>query len=266
MRATTSTLSALLAGLLLSACDLDVPSRIRALSPAKASPSTADSKEKRVAAEMPTPTGVLLAGQSEEEVLKIAGTPSGRVTSGKRTVLTYCGETLVFDDGRLCTPDPNFFAKVKANRIAATERAELEKQQALQRESEARRRPPAPPKKTLAAAPKKAPAAAPAPAKPKHRYVDLLTPGSISVVDFYADWCGPCRYLAPILSEIERKNPDAVFTRINIQDWGSEVVRKYGITAVPTVMVFDANGNIVGPPTSNPTQIANSIERARKSR
>lgn len=266
MSTPTATLLILLSGLLLSACDFSDAARKRVLDSVQASLSKGDVAVQRVAAEMPTLAGALRAGQTEEEVVKIVGKPSGRMTSGKRTVLTYCGETLIFENGRLRPTDPNFSAKVQANKIAASRRAELEKQQALLTASESRRRLAAAPKQVPAAAPVQTQAAAPAPNKPSHQYVDLLTPGCISVVDFYADWCGPCRQLAPILAEIERKNSDAVFNKINIQDWGSEVVSKYHITAVPTVMVFYANGNMVGQPTSAPNQIVDNITRARQGR
>ena len=251
-------LSFLLSGLLLSACDFSEASRKRVLDSMKATLEKGDDGEKLLVAEVHSPTGTLFAGQTEEEVVKITGKPSGRMTLGKKTVLTYCGETLILDDGKLRTPDPNFFEKIKANKIAALNRAKIEKQQALLRKPE--------PVKRLAAVPKQTPAAAPAYSSPKHIYADLLTPGRITVVDFYADWCGPCRQLAPILAEIEHRHRDAVFTKINIQDWGSKIANKYHITSVPRVMVFDANGNMVGQPTSTPNQIVQNILRAQQAR
>ena len=56
------------------------------------------------------------------------------------------------------------------------------------------------------------------------------------VVDFYADWCGPCRQLIPVLEQIARKHGDkAVFYRVNV-DRNRELAQAYRVKGIPHVM------------------------------
>ena len=62
------------------------------------------------------------------------------------------------------------------------------------------------------------------------------------IVDFYADWCGPCRVMSPILKELaeEYKN-DIIVYKINV-DKNREVARAFGIRSVPTLLFIPAEG------------------------
>jgi len=57
------------------------------------------------------------------------------------------------------------------------------------------------------------------------------------LVDFYADWCGPCRMLTPILEQVARDTPDAKVVKVNI-DHSPQLAQQYRVTAVPTMIVF----------------------------
>ena len=66
----------------------------------------------------------------------------------------------------------------------------------------------------------------------------------ITIVDFYADWCGPCRKLSPIMEEVEQELGDKIkFTKINTDD-NIEVAKKYQISGLPTLLIFK-NGEAV---------------------
>ena len=57
------------------------------------------------------------------------------------------------------------------------------------------------------------------------------------VVDFYADWCGPCKMLSPILDKVSKEmNLDTY--KVNV-DEVEDVARQYGIMSIPTVMIFE---------------------------
>lgn len=60
------------------------------------------------------------------------------------------------------------------------------------------------------------------------------------VVDFYADWCGPCKMLAPVLAELAEEQPEVKFFKVNI-DENSDLAAKYGVMSIPTI-VFIKNG------------------------
>ena len=62
---------------------------------------------------------------------------------------------------------------------------------------------------------------------------EVLKSKEIVLVDFYADWCGPCRMLAPILEEIE----DVNIYKINVDD-EPDLAMKYGIMSIPCVISF----------------------------
>ncbi|MFO7905462.1 MAG: thioredoxin [Pirellulaceae bacterium] len=57
------------------------------------------------------------------------------------------------------------------------------------------------------------------------------------IVDFYADWCGPCKQVAPLLDQFAQERTDIRVVKVNIDD-EQKLARKYRIESVPTVMVF----------------------------
>ena len=64
------------------------------------------------------------------------------------------------------------------------------------------------------------------------------------VVDYWAEWCGPCRMVAPVLEEIANENSDKIqVVKLNI-DENPTVAQKYGIMAIPTMNVF-SGGQVV---------------------
>lgn len=58
------------------------------------------------------------------------------------------------------------------------------------------------------------------------------------VVDFWAEWCGPCKALAPVLDEVATELKDSVkVVKMNIED-APETPSKYGVRGIPTLMIF----------------------------
>ena len=63
------------------------------------------------------------------------------------------------------------------------------------------------------------------------------------LVDFYADWCGPCKIIAPTMESLSKEYAGKVkFVKINV-DNNQETATKYDIMSIPTAMIFQ-NGNI----------------------
>jgi len=71
---------------------------------------------------------------------------------------------------------------------------------------------------------------------------DVLKNGKVCVVDFWAEWCGPCRQLTPILEEISAEMSDVVFAKHNIDEQPNAPV-KYGVRGIPTMLIFK-NGEL----------------------
>jgi thioredoxin 1 len=66
------------------------------------------------------------------------------------------------------------------------------------------------------------------------------------LIDFYADWCGPCKTIAPVYDSLARKHSiDGIlgFGRVNV-DEAQDIARQYGVSAMPTFMAFK-NGKLV---------------------
>lgn len=63
------------------------------------------------------------------------------------------------------------------------------------------------------------------------------------LVDFYADWCGPCRRLAPVLEELATEMPEATIVKVNV-DHSPRLAAAYRVNAIPNVKVF-LNGEVI---------------------
>lgn len=58
------------------------------------------------------------------------------------------------------------------------------------------------------------------------------------VIDFWAEWCGPCKLVAPVLEQFLENNDDVVIGKVNIEEQ-KELTEKYGIKSLPTFILFE---------------------------
>lgn len=63
------------------------------------------------------------------------------------------------------------------------------------------------------------------------------------LIDCYAEWCGPCKMISPIIDELSEEIDTCEFYKLNI-DEGEEIARKYDIMSIPTILIFK-DGNLI---------------------
>lgn len=81
----------------------------------------------------------------------------------------------------------------------------------------------------------------------KDNYSDIKNSDKTVLLDFYADWCGPCRMVGPIVEEIAEENPQFLVGKINV-DEEPELASEYGVMSIPTLVVLK-NGEVVSKST-----------------
>jgi len=71
-----------------------------------------------------------------------------------------------------------------------------------------------------------------------------LEDGGVAVIDFWAEWCGPCRMITPIIEELSKEyEGKAKIGKVNV-DENPEISKEYGIRSIPTILVLK-NGEVV---------------------
>lgn len=78
----------------------------------------------------------------------------------------------------------------------------------------------------------------------EREFTNVIQSDKLVVVDFYADWCMPCRFLSPVLEKLSKQFRDVEFYKINV-DENQELAFEYGISSIPTVLFF-RRGKVVG--------------------
>ncbi|BFL48881.1 thioredoxin [Lactonifactor longoviformis] len=74
---------------------------------------------------------------------------------------------------------------------------------------------------------------------------EVMGAGKAALVDFYADWCGPCKMMAPVVEELsEEYKEKAVFGKVNV-DENPSLAQKYGVMSIPTFVILK-DGQVAG--------------------
>jgi thiol-disulfide isomerase/thioredoxin len=75
--------------------------------------------------------------------------------------------------------------------------------------------------------------------------------GKITIVDFYSDYCPPCRQISPLLKKLDQQRPDIVVLPVDINrkrvkgiDWLSPLAKQYDLKSIPHFQIYDVAGNL----------------------
>ena len=78
--------------------------------------------------------------------------------------------------------------------------------------------------------------------KVKNEFDSIIKKGPV-LVDFYAEWCGPCKMMEPILDEIDNEYDDIEILKVNTDNFMS-IAREYKIMSIPDLKIFE-NGKVI---------------------
>ncbi len=77
----------------------------------------------------------------------------------------------------------------------------------------------------------------------KTNFDSILSSEKPVLLDFFAEWCGPCRMVLPLVEQIAQENPQYLVCKINV-DEEPELAQKFGVMTIPTLVVIK-NGEVV---------------------
>ena len=77
----------------------------------------------------------------------------------------------------------------------------------------------------------------------KEHLEQILAENSVVVMDFYAEWCGPCKQLLPTLEKLSEEQQNVVFCKINV-DQNEDLSRSYGVRSIPSLK-YVKNGEVI---------------------
>lgn len=77
----------------------------------------------------------------------------------------------------------------------------------------------------------------------KNNFDEVKASEKVVLLDFYADWCGPCRMVGPVIEEIAKEHPEILVGKINV-DEEQELASAFSVMSIPTLVVM-RDGKVV---------------------
>jgi len=98
----------------------------------------------------------------------------------------------------------------------------------------------------------------------KETFEQTIVDNDMVLVDFWADWCGPCKMFAPVYEKVSEQYPDAVFAKVDTEAQ-PELAQYFGIRSIPTLMIFREQIGIYSQPGALPEpSLTNLLDQAKK--
>jgi len=196
----------------------------------------------------------LKVGSSKHDVIQTLGDPTGNLQMAETETLYYYGVAIEFVEDRVSRIPDELVDKIKLGYTKTNEQAKADVAKAKVKA-----------KAQVAKRVGSSGSQSNQKIRKNGQRIDLTSlvgKGSITIVDFYADWCGPCKRAEPKLKKMAM-DPSVNLIQIDIVDWSKPVVSQYRIKSIPNIRVFDANGKQVGNPTSSLSAIQKYINKAK---
>lgn len=98
----------------------------------------------------------------------------------------------------------------------------------------------------------------------KENFDQTVTDNEFVLIDFWADWCGPCKSFAPVYDKVSEANPDMVFGKVDTEAQ-PELAQAFGIQSIPTLMIVRDQVAVFAQPGALPeAALEDVIGQARK--
>ena len=223
--------------------------------------TTAASSGVEAGAKSPKLDATTLVGRTDSEVLATLGKPMGKLKTAAGALWLYSDWKIQFDSQnhvlkverdtpvRAAALDPQWAARLNAADKAARERVAAEEAAKIR----------------VRTAVEGGTVRVISNGGASVDLPSLLVEGKVTVVDFYAHWCGPCMKLAPALEEMIKKDPDLVLIKIDIVNWGTPVAKQFALDSIPHVRVYDRKKQQTGYATSSLNTVEQNVKRAKGS-
>ena len=85
----------------------------------------------------------------------------------------------------------------------------------------------------------------------KENFEEVITNNDTVVVDYWAEWCGPCKSFGPVFEKVSEDFPDAVFAKVDTQN-EQEIASMFQIRSIPTLMIFREKVIVLSQPGALP--------------